>query len=233
MNNIILSGVLSFLTTFAASPTATDSSDRSGTHRGKGDRMCQALQCSDEQRVQLEAIRAEHREQMADERARAKEIRAALQAERGSPNPDKEAIERLVAERRALAATMKEARHDKRAQMGTVLTPEQREQWDAMRAERQAAKQANKRANKKERKAAKRKRKHDDRTSQATRWSGQGDGTKARARVGRRGSDNWAKAEHNRERRGKARARGKGKGKGKGKAFARRGRTGAKDFQAG
>lgn len=228
MNNIILSGILSILTTFVASPAATDASDRSGSHRGQADRMCQALQCSDEQRVQLEAIRAEHREQMADERARAKEIRAALQAERGSPNPDKETMERLRAERKALAATMKEARQDKRAEMSAVLTPDQREQWEAMRAERKAAKKA-KKAKKAERKASKRHRNNDDRKSKAARRSGRGQGAKAQARVGHRGPDRWANAEHDRERRGKAHA----KGKGKGKAFAKRGRTGAKDRQSG
>lgn len=232
MTSTLFTAIISAMTMLAAPQAAGDDPGTSRGHRGKGARMCNELQCSDEQRTQIKSIRAEHRRDVADERARAKELRAALQAERGSPRPDTERIQGLRAELSALKTEMKKAKHQMRSEVGAVLTPEQREQLAAMKAKRKANKKA-RRNGKRGKKGAKA---HGKRGPKGAKTQGKRDrrdearakrgGFEVHARGQRRGQKDYTKADR-RERQGKAR-----KGN-KGKAFAKRGRNGSRGSFSG
>jgi len=234
MNTIIFNGLFSLLTAFAAPEAVADGAGADRGHRGRGQGMCEVLECSDEQRTQIKAIRAEQREATSDERARVKEVRAALHAERGSPKPDAAKVASLQAELDTLKTAMKKAKQESRTEVAAVLTPEQRERFDAMKA---------KRAGQKGKKGKAHARSKDERGKASARAGKQGKRSKAHARVGKPGKRGKpgkasaragkqgkaqrfaAKAERRSPRPSKAQARSKGKGNGKALA---RGRSNAK-----
>ena len=136
MTNLVLSQILSLMTAFVAPDAAADGPGAGRHHRERGAGLCERLECTDAQRAKIDAIRAEHREELADERAEAKRLRAALKAERTAASPDPKKIASLEAELDGLKAAMKQARAETRTEISAVLTPEQRAQLAASKAER-------------------------------------------------------------------------------------------------
>jgi Spy/CpxP family protein refolding chaperone len=138
MTHPILSQILSLLA-FIVPPAAADDEPGARGHRGKGTSgLCERLECSDEQRVELEAIRAEHHRERADERAEAKRLREALKAERREADPDPADLSRLRAELDAHELERREAKARLDAEIAAVLTPAQRERLRMLKAERKA-----------------------------------------------------------------------------------------------
>ncbi len=193
MTTTMLTSLFALMSTFVAPEASADGPETRRHHKGHG--MCAKLECSDEQRTEIKAVRAEHKAEMADARAKAKEIKAALHAERGSPDANPERVAELRAELDAIKAELRQAREETRTEVGALLTPEQRAALAEMRAERKARK---------------------------GKRGGKG---KGKARKGKRGGKDKVHAKGKRGGKDKARAKGKRGGKGKrgdkGKAFAK------------
>ncbi len=98
--------------------------------------MCERLACSDDQRARIDAIRVAHRDDMVEDRAEVKRLRAAMQAEQAKPSPDAEALARLRAELDTAKTELRKERSDAKAEIATVLTPAQREQLARFEAHR-------------------------------------------------------------------------------------------------
>lgn len=196
MNSIIFTGVLSIITTLVAPQLSADDPGGGRGHRDKAERMCQQLECSEQQQARIQSIRAEHREQMADERARAKQLHAALRAERSAESPDAQRVQTLRAELSALRDQMKADRRDERAEVSAVLTPPQREKLEALKAERKAKRKGDRKGN------GKAKRRGEHRGKKVGAWTG-----------GKRGERDKAQAQGAKGARDQARVRGQGKGR--------------------
>ncbi|MBL4688045.1 MAG: Spy/CpxP family protein refolding chaperone [Nannocystaceae bacterium] len=139
MNAIISTALLSLFTVFAAPTDGPDTradTARKG-HHGRGG-MCAKIDCSDDQKTQLKAIRAAFKAETADDRADAKDLRARYKAEKSADNPDAERMAALRKEMKTLRVSIKEARAESKTEAKAVLTPEQRELLVALRAERKA-----------------------------------------------------------------------------------------------
>lgn len=137
MTHTILAHILSLLTLVVA-PAAADEVGAHGKHHGKRAGLCDRIECTDDQRAQIDAIRDAHRQDAADERAAAKPLREALKAERKKAEPDAAEIARLEASLDALKAEIRRGREASKAEIAALLTPEQRATLDAMKAERKA-----------------------------------------------------------------------------------------------
>jgi Spy/CpxP family protein refolding chaperone len=135
MTHTILAHLLSMMTMLVA-PGAADEPGARGRH-DKGAALCERLECTDDQRARIDAIRAEHREDAADERAEAKRLRQALRAEQSKPSPDAEELARLRASLETMKTSLRQQREVSKAEISALLTPEQRERLDAMKAERE------------------------------------------------------------------------------------------------
>lgn len=136
MTSTILAQILSMMTLLVA-PSVADGPGAHG-HHGKGAGFCERLECTDDQRTQIEAIRAEHRSDSADERAQLKQLHAALKAEHRAAEPDAQKIASLRAELDAVKTTLRQARSESKAEVAAVLTPAQQERLAAMKAEHEA-----------------------------------------------------------------------------------------------
>lgn len=134
MTHTILAQILSMMTLIVA-PEAEGA--QHGRHARHAD-LCERLECTDDQRARIDAIRAEHRESSADERAEAKRLRAALKAERTKTSPNAEELARLQTALDAVKAELHREREAKHAKISAVLTPAQRERLDAMKAKHRA-----------------------------------------------------------------------------------------------
>ena len=138
MTHMILAQILSMMSVLVAP-------DARAAHGGRDAEradLCERLACTDDQRTKIDAIRASHREDMADERTEAKRLREALKAERKKPSPNAEEIARLQASLDAVKAEMRRGREAKKAEISAVLTPEQRERFAAMKAKHEAKRKA-------------------------------------------------------------------------------------------
>jgi Spy/CpxP family protein refolding chaperone len=193
--------------------------DAGGGRHGKGAGMCERLECTDAQRTRIEAIRAEHREETADERAEAKRLHAALKAERSASKPDAEKLARLQSELDALKTGLRQARSESKAEISAVLTAEQRERLGAMKAERKAEHGKDK---------AHGKREHGKNKVHAKRERGPEGKAQAKRERGPQG-----KAQAKRERGPQGKAQAKRERGTQGKAQAKRGRGGPRALVAG
>ncbi len=139
MNAAISTALLSLFTVFAA-PNAGGDSPTEGARKGKRGHggICKKLECTDDQKTKIKAIRAALKADNADERAAAKELRERYRAAKSADNPNPEALAKMRAEMKALKKTMKAARAESKAEIKEVLTPEQREMLVALKAERKA-----------------------------------------------------------------------------------------------
>lgn len=139
MTHTILAHLLSMMTMLVAPAAADEPGAHAGRH-GKGAGMCERLECTDEQRVRIDAIRDAHREDSKDERAEVKNLRSALKAEESKANPDAEELARLRAALDTAKLALEQERHETKAEVAAVLTPAQREQLAAMKAEHRKGK---------------------------------------------------------------------------------------------
>ena len=138
MTHTILAHILSLLTLVVA-PAAADEVDAYvAGHHGKRAGLCDRIECTDEQRAKVDAIRDAHRQDAADERAEAKALREALKVERKKAEPNPEEIARLEAALDSVKAELRRDREASKAEIAALLTPEQRAELDAMKAERKA-----------------------------------------------------------------------------------------------
>ena len=138
MTHTILAHILSLLTLVVA-PAAADEVDAYvAGHHGKRAGLCDRIECTDDQRAQIDAIRDAHRQDAADERAEAKALREALKVERKKAEPNPEEIARLEAALDSVKAELRRDREASKAEIAALLTPEQRAELDAMKAERKA-----------------------------------------------------------------------------------------------
>lgn len=135
MTHTILAHILSLLTLVVA-PAAADEVGAHAGHHGKRAGLCERLECTDDQRAQIDSIRDAHRQDAADERAEAKRLHDALKAERKKAEPNAEEIARLQASLDAIKASIRRDREASKAEIAALLTPEQRAELDAMKAER-------------------------------------------------------------------------------------------------
>ena len=123
-----------------ASPDGTGEGKRHGHHKhGRadlGERFAQKLNLTDAQKERLRTLNQQFREQNKTffEHARhtREEFRAAKKA------GDTTQVDALKATMESQRAKMKELRDAHRAQVLSLLTPEQRQQLETMKAERQA-----------------------------------------------------------------------------------------------
>lgn len=137
MTHTILAHILSLLTLVVA-PAAADEVGAHAGHHGKRAGVCERLECTDDQRAQIDAIRDAHRQGAADERAEAKRLHDALKAERKKAEPNADELARLQASLDAIKASIRRDREASKAEIAVLLTPEQRAELDAMKAERKA-----------------------------------------------------------------------------------------------
>lgn len=137
MTHTILAHILSLLTLVVA-PAAADEVGAHARHHGKRAGLCDRIECTDDQRAQIDAIRDAHRQDAADERAEAKALREALKVERKKAEPNPEEIARIEAALDSIKAELRRDREASKAEIAALLTPEQRAELDAMKAERKA-----------------------------------------------------------------------------------------------
>ena len=135
MTHTILAHILSLLT-LAVAPAAADQLGAHAGHHGKRADLCERLECTDDQRAQIDAIRDARRQGSADERAEAKQLREALKVERQKAAPNADEIARLQASLDSIKASMRRDREASKAEIAALLTPEQRAELDAMKAKR-------------------------------------------------------------------------------------------------
>jgi Spy/CpxP family protein refolding chaperone len=134
MTHVILSQILSMMTLLVA-PEASEAHGR--RHAARAD-LCERIECTDDQKLRIDAVRDAHREGAADERAEAKRLREALKAERHKASPDADEIASLQASLDAIKTSMKRDREASKAEISAVLTAEQRERLAAMKAKHKA-----------------------------------------------------------------------------------------------
>jgi Spy/CpxP family protein refolding chaperone len=132
MTHTILAHLFSLMTLVMA-PSADGAGAHEGRH-GKRAELCERLECTDDQRAKIDAIRTTHREATADERAEAKRLHQALKLERSKAEPNAEELARLEAALYTVKTSLKQQREASKAEISAVLTPEQRERFDAMKA---------------------------------------------------------------------------------------------------
>jgi len=136
MTHTILAHILSLMTLVVAPSAADDRGAHEGRH-GKRAELCERLECTDDQRAQIDAIRSAQREATADERAEAKRLHQAMKLERSKPEPNADELARLRASLDVVKASLKQQREASKAEISAVLTPAQREQLAAMKAKHQ------------------------------------------------------------------------------------------------
>jgi Spy/CpxP family protein refolding chaperone len=125
------------LTLSATLATAAPHQGRGGKHGGRGgdfsERFAQKLNLTDAQKQQIEASQKSFREQnrafFDAAAATRRQIREAKEA------GDTARLESLKATAKSQHAQMKQLRQEQRARVAAFLTPEQRAQLDAMKAE--------------------------------------------------------------------------------------------------
>ena len=109
---------------------------RHGRHGMMGEKLAQKLNLTDAQKEQIRAIKTETREQNAaffqSVRQTRQELRAAKQAN------DTAKLDALKATFESQRAQMKQIRDAEKQRVLSVLTPEQRTQFEQLKAERQA-----------------------------------------------------------------------------------------------
>jgi Spy/CpxP family protein refolding chaperone len=131
----VSSALLSLLSIVAAPDAGAAAKDGAhGGRRGHGE-LCEKLACTDAQRAEIDAIRSAVRTETQDERAAMAALKLELRAAKQAAKPDPVVIDGLRAKLKALHATMKSAREQSRTAIEAVLTPAQREQFAAMKAE--------------------------------------------------------------------------------------------------
>ena len=213
MTHTILAHLFSLMTLWVA-PSAADGAGAHEGRHGKRAELCERLECTDDQRAKIDAIRSAHREAAADERAEAKRLHQALKLERSKAEPNAEELARLEAALYTVKTSLRQQREASHAEISALLTPEQRERLDAMKA-----KQAE--------------RKRDGKGKAHAKRDGKGKG-KAHAKRGPEdeGKDE-AHAKRGLEGKGKDEAFAKRGPEGKGKAHAKRARGGREAFRAG
>lgn len=100
------------------------------------ERMARVLELSDEQQAQLQQLWSERREAMLERRDERGGKGMALGAlDPTADNFDAE-VEKLIADAQARVAERIQAQAEMKRKMSEILTPEQREKWQAMMAER-------------------------------------------------------------------------------------------------
>ena len=139
MNTAIFTAVSSALLSLLSIAAAPDAgaAAKEGEHggrRGHG-QLCEKLACTEAQRAEIDAIRSAVRTETQDERAAMAALKLELRAAKQAAKPDPVVIDGLRAKLKALHATMKSAREQSRTAIEAVLTPAQREQFAAMKAE--------------------------------------------------------------------------------------------------
>lgn len=132
---VAMVGVLALGASLAiAAPGEGRGGKRHGKHGAFGQKFAEKLNLTDAQRQQIEQIRKSTRENNAplfeSFRALREEKRAAKQAN------DTARLEALKGRAEALRAQMKQVREAEKAQIVSVLTPEQKAQFEAMKNDR-------------------------------------------------------------------------------------------------
>jgi Spy/CpxP family protein refolding chaperone len=204
MTNLIFAQILSLMTLLVA-PEAAEGSKARG-HHGKGAALCERLECTDAQRTSIEAIRAEHRRAVEDERAEVKRLHQALNAEQRVAEPDAEKLASLQSRLEAVKTELRQARSETKAEISAVLTPAQRERIAAMKAEHRSKRDKGEHAKGKRGKGEHAKGKH-----------AKGKHAKGELAKGKRGKGEHAKGKHTRGPQGKVQAK---RGRGGPRAFA-------------
>jgi Spy/CpxP family protein refolding chaperone len=134
MTQTILAQIFSMMTLLVAPAAADEVGDH--VRRSKGAGICERIECTNDQRVAIDGIRAEIRKEREGARAEAKRLHDALKAEEAKARPDPQVIAKLRAELEANRAAHKQAKMAAKAEIAALLTPEQRERLAAMKAER-------------------------------------------------------------------------------------------------
>jgi Spy/CpxP family protein refolding chaperone len=132
MTHTILAQLFSLMTLLVA-PSANDPGAHEGRH-GKRGELCERLECTDDQRAEIAAIRTAHREAAVDERAEAKRLHQALKLERSKAEPNAEELARLEAALDAVKTSLRQQREASKAEISALLTPEQQQRLAAMKA---------------------------------------------------------------------------------------------------
>ncbi len=127
-----------------ASPVAQAHDGHHGK-RGKGhhqgdrvERICKIVECSDDQRLALEGIAADTKEEMKPLRDKQHELRKAFKAERESENPNEQKLAELKSQMKENRADMKDVRKEAKADVATVLDDEQKAKLKAAHEARKA-----------------------------------------------------------------------------------------------
>ena len=132
-----MAAVLALSTSLAIAAPHGGKGERGGRHgRGEmGARMFEKLNLTDAQKTQIRTIHESFREQnkafFEQSRATFEQYREAKKAN------DTARVEALKATVDANREQMKKLREQQHAQIANILTPEQRTQWEAMKAERE------------------------------------------------------------------------------------------------
>ncbi|MCB9755583.1 MAG: periplasmic heavy metal sensor [Myxococcales bacterium] len=96
-----------------------------GDGKGKVARVCDRVECSDDQRAQIKQILNDRKSAHMADRAKARQLTAQLSAERSKPAPNEAELSRLHAQLSALRDANRARMRETAAQLREVLTPEQ------------------------------------------------------------------------------------------------------------
>jgi Spy/CpxP family protein refolding chaperone len=99
-------------------------------HKGGAGRLAAALNLTDAQKEQAKAIREKHRAGQSDVRTQMRDLHTRAQAAKQANNTAE--LERIKQERQTLFAKAKESWDAERAELRTILTPEQQAKFDEM-----------------------------------------------------------------------------------------------------
>ena len=95
--------------------------------KGKVERICKRLECSDDQREQIGAILKDSKGQNKAKGEQMQQLKAQLAAEYRKARPNEAEMRRIYAQMDALRAEKRDAKHKTAMRIHQVLTPDQRE----------------------------------------------------------------------------------------------------------